>query len=262
METDAITTLLRDVAAAVITPRFRALAQAEVMEKNPGDLVTVADREAEVLITDALRAAYPGTVVLGEEASAADPAVLTRYAGASHSFTVDPVDGTRNFVHGSPDHAVMAAELREGAVTRSWIWQPQHETLFVAERGAGVRRDGVALAPAVPHDGVPRGATSRRSWVGRAFPGLDPLALTWVCCGVDYPQLLTGGIDYLLYSGSRPWDHAPGLLMLTELGGAVVTLDGAPYDPRAIDSAPLVAARDADLADRVARIVSAEIARS
>ena len=54
VDTDAVLTLLQDVAAEVINPRFRALANHEVQEKNPGDLVTIADHEAEVLITKAL----------------------------------------------------------------------------------------------------------------------------------------------------------------------------------------------------------------
>jgi fructose-1,6-bisphosphatase/inositol monophosphatase family enzyme len=122
VDTDAITTLLQDVAAEVVTPRFRSLSADEVSEKNPGDLVTVADREAEVLITAALTRAYPDAVVLGEEASAGDPAVLDRYAAAEHAFTVDPVDGTRNFVQGSPDHAVMAAELRGCQIQDRTAW--------------------------------------------------------------------------------------------------------------------------------------------
>ena len=109
MDTDAVLALIQEVAAEVIDPRFRSLTDGQVTEKKPGDLVTVADREAEVLITRALLAAHPDAVVLGEEASHADPSLLQRYSAAPHSFTVDPVDGTKNFVHGSPDHAVMVA---------------------------------------------------------------------------------------------------------------------------------------------------------
>ncbi len=65
MQTDEVMALLQQVAADVVTPRFRALADGQVHEKNPGDLVTVADREAEVLITAALQAAYPDALVLG-----------------------------------------------------------------------------------------------------------------------------------------------------------------------------------------------------
>ena len=128
MDTDAVLTMLQDVAEQVINPRFRSLDAGEVHEKRPGDLVTAADHEAEVLITAALLDAYPDAVVLGEEAYAQDPALLGRFSTADHAFTVDPVDGTKNFVHGSKDHAVMVAEVRDGQVTRSWIWHPQHET--------------------------------------------------------------------------------------------------------------------------------------
>ena len=178
MDTDAITTLLQDVAAEVITPRFQSLDEGEVHEKSPGDLVTVADHEAEVLITEALQAAYPGTVVLGEEATAADPTLLDRFAAAPHGFTVDPVDGTKNFVHGSPDHAVMAAELRDGVVVRSWIWQPQHQRAYVAELGAGAWCNRTRLAVG-PVSDAPRGRTSRRAWVGRRLGDQPELTLTW-----------------------------------------------------------------------------------
>ena len=59
VDTDAVLALLQDVAAEVINPRFRALAAGEIHEKKPGDLVTDADREAEVLITAALVARLP-----------------------------------------------------------------------------------------------------------------------------------------------------------------------------------------------------------
>lgn len=252
LETDDVSTLLRDVAAEVITPRFRALDADEIAEKNPGDLVTIADREAEVLITEALSAAYPDAVVLGEEAASLDPSVLEHYAGAAHAFTVDPVDGTKNFVHGSPDHAVMAAELRDGVVVRSWIWQPQHELMYVAELGAGAYRNGERLTrtPA----GAPstwRGVTSRRRWIGRSLPGQAPLELTWISCGIDYPHLVEGDADYLLYHRTMPWDHAPGRLLVTESGGVLHHSDGAGYDPTRVHDIGLVAASDPAVADAV-----------
>ncbi|MGA8848109.1 MAG: inositol monophosphatase [Nocardioides sp.] len=249
MDTDAITTVLQEVAAAVITPRFRSLSDSEVLEKNPGDLVTVADHEAEVLVTAALQAAYPDALVLGEEATAADPSLLARFATAEHAFTVDPVDGTKNFVNGSPDHAVMVAELRDGVVVRSWIWQPQHERAYVAELGAGAYCNGVRLhldAAAGP----PSGRTSRRSWVGAVLPGAStlapqpPLQLTWASCGIDFPHLVEGDVHYLLYAATKPWDHAPGALLVTEAGGSIGTLPGGSYDPRYESRDGLVAAGD------------------
>ena len=69
LSTEAVLELLQSVAAEVITPRFRSLSNAQIDEKKPGDLVTVADHEAEELITRALLDAYPEAVVLGEEAT-------------------------------------------------------------------------------------------------------------------------------------------------------------------------------------------------
>lgn len=243
MQTDEVLSLLQDVAADVIEPRFRALGEGQVMEKGPGDLVTVADREAEVLITAALNRAYPDALVLGEEAAAADPTLLDRFRGVEHAFTVDPVDGTRNFVHGSPDHAVMAAELRGGEVVRSWIWQPQHRTAYVAERGAGAWRNGRRLQRP-PAGDRPRGATSRHRWLGRSLDSLPALTPTWTCCGVDYPKLVEGETDYLLYRRTMPWDHAPGSLLLSEAGGCTGTFAGSPYDAQAVLPSGLVAAAD------------------
>lgn len=235
LDTDAVLTLLQETAEEVINPRFRALTAEEVTSKtHPGDLVTVADREAEVLIARALREAYPDAMVLGEEAYAADASLLEAFREADHAWTVDPVDGTRNFVHGSPDHAVMAAEVVGGRPVRAWIWQPQHGVAWVAERGAGLWRDGERVERSAP----PRAdrdldiRTSHRKMVGGQLGPVGPLELTWISCGIDYPQLASGGCDGLVYRGTMPWDHAPGSLMVEEVGGVVGTVDGHPYYPR------------------------------
>lgn len=243
MESDDVLALLKDVAERVVNPRFRNLVADEVAEKNPGDLVTVADREAEVLITEALLEAHPDALVLGEEATATDDTLLERFRSADHAFTVDPVDGTKNFVSGSPDHAMMVAEVRGGEVQRSWIWQPQHELAYVAERGAGAWCNGRRLVRPPVGESL-RGITARRSWIGRALGALHALELTWVCCGVDYPHLAEGAADYALYRRPKPWDHAPGSLLLSEVGGFVGTFDGSPYRPQADLPLGLVSAAD------------------
>ncbi|TWE06883.1 inositol monophosphatase family protein [Rudaeicoccus suwonensis] len=255
MQTDQVLSLLQDVAAEVIQPRFRALADGEVMEKNPGDLVTVADREAEVAITAALRSAYPDALLVGEEAVAADASILAAASGAEHWFTIDPVDGTKNFVHGSPDHAVMVAELRGREVVRSWIWQPEHHLAYVAERGAGAFC-GDRRLPVVPRNADrPLGRTSRRKLVGTAFGHLPPLELTWVSCGIDYPKLAENACEYLLYRNAMPWDHAPGQLLVSETGGQLSYSDGTAYDPTSTQG-PLLAAGSSAVADRVRSAMS------
>jgi fructose-1,6-bisphosphatase/inositol monophosphatase family enzyme len=254
VRTQEVLELLQTVAAEVINPRFRTLREDQVAEKNPGDLVTVADREAEVRIVEALTAAYPDALILGEEATATDDTLVARFRAADHAFTVDPIDGTKNFVSGSVDHAVMAAELRGGEVVRSWIWQPQLERAYVAERGEGAWRNGERLVRP-PVTDPPRGVTSRRRWIGRSLGALPPLELTWVCCGVDYPQLVQGAADYLLYSGTKPWDHAPGSLLLEESGGFLGTFDGGPYRPQEDPPRGLVGAADRATYERVQGLV-------
>ena len=256
METEEILDLIKDVAEDVINPRFRALAAEDIAEKNPGDLVTVADRESEERITAALRIAYPDAVVLGEEATALDPDLLPRFRAADHAFTIDPVDGTKNFVAGSPDHAVMVAELRGGLVVRSWIWQPQHGRAYVAERGAGAWCNGVPITSA-PAGLKPRGVTSRRSWVGRVLGELPALELTWVCCGVDYPKVIEGAADYVLYWRPSPWDHSPGSLLLSESGGFLGTLEGEPYRPSEDTPGIIIGAADPDTFAWVSQLLRA-----
>jgi fructose-1,6-bisphosphatase/inositol monophosphatase family enzyme len=254
VETDVVLTLLQDVAEEVISPRFRALADEEVHEKGPGDLVTIADHEAESRIAAVLQRAYPDALILGEEATATDPSLLDRFKAADHAFTLDPVDGTKNFVKGSPDHAVMVAELRGSAVVRSWIWQPQHARGYVAERGAGAWCNGERLVRP-PLGPELRGVTSRRNWIGRALGALSALEVTWICCGVDYPKVVDGSADYALYRRAKPWDHAPGSLLLTEAGGYVGTFDGSPYRPQGDPPRGLITAADHATYDLVQGLV-------
>jgi len=246
LSTDAVLELMQSVAAEVITPRFRTLSASQIDEKLPGDLVTVADHEAEELITRALLHAYPDAVVLGEEAFAGSPELMPRFREADHGFTVDPVDGTKNFVHGSPDYAVMVAEVIGGETMRGWIWQPEHAVSWVAEHGGGVRRNG-ELVLRQPAGVQPQGATSIWSRRGRQPKGLPALIGSWVCCGVDYPKLIEGDADYVLYGHTYPWDHLPGTLMLREAGGAVSHRDGTPYDARSVSPGLVVAADAATL---------------
>ncbi|MEZ0579234.1 inositol monophosphatase [Nocardioides sp. MH1] len=252
MDTDAVLELMQDVAEQVINPRFRSLTESQISEKNPGDLVTVADHESEVLLTAALREAYPDAVILGEEAHAQDPALLHRFEAAEHGFTVDPVDGTKNFVHGSPDHAVMIGEVRSGEVVRGWIWQPQHHAAYVAERGAGAFLNGRRLDWSPLAEPPPPYRTARRAWVGRELPGLGVLELTWACCGVDYPRLIEGHARAIVYNHSKPWDHLAGSLLVQESGGWIGASDGGPFRPQDLGgglvSAPEKATYDAVVA--------------
>lgn len=231
MDTAAVTAAIRDVADAEILPKFRALADDEIIEKRPGDVVTVADRLAEQALTRIFRAANPDCLVVGEEGIYADPAPLKALPTAELAWVIDPIDGTRNFASGSPDFAVMVAEVRAGVTTRGWIWQPMHGRMYVAELGSGVRlNDEPVAARPVPEQLV--GALHGR--YGHPRPGVpEQVSLVRLagCCGVDYPNVVEGRRAFLGYWSMHPWDHLPGALMVTETGGRVATTDGRTYAP-------------------------------
>ncbi len=126
----------------------------------------------------------------------------------------------------------------------------------MAEKGAGAYRDGVRLHREVPEGDLLVGRTSRRDWIGGSFEGLPDMALTWVSCGIDYPKLVEGQTDYVLYRSAAPWDHAPGALLVSEAGGLVGQSDGSTYGPRDQPTGGLVAAASPAAYDRVCRALA------
>ncbi|WP_229123937.1 inositol monophosphatase family protein [Enemella evansiae] len=244
MTTDAVLELIKETAEQVIRPRWRALSSGDIAEKNPGDFVTVADQESEVLLTEALQRAYPDALIVGEEATAADPSLVDGLCRAEHAFVVDPVDGTRNFVEGTADYAVMIGEVRAGEIVRGWIWQPEHDAAWVAERGAGTWRNGERVTRRTPDPQLLRAETSMRSLRRSATPPqIAELAWTAFSCGIDYPRLCAGGNDVLVYRAIKPWDHIPGALLVRELDGVARLINGQDYQGQT-EGGPLVVGVD------------------
>ncbi|GAA1117615.1 inositol monophosphatase family protein [Nocardiopsis metallicus] len=239
IDIDAVTKILREAADTAVLPRFRALREDQVSEKSPGEIVTVADREAEEIIGLRLREVLDVPVV-GEEAASAAPDLVRALRNEPAAWLVDPVDGTKNFTRGSTAFAVMAALVREGRAVASWILRPIEGTVYTAELGSGAWRDGTRLhrAPAPERTGELRGAVQRRflspaerERVEAAAAGFAELGRGSGCAGVDYPRLAEGGLDFMLFSQTMPWDHAPGGLLLSEAGGLSLRPEGTPYRP-------------------------------
>jgi fructose-1,6-bisphosphatase/inositol monophosphatase family enzyme len=237
---DHVTRAIRDAAEHAVVPRFRTLESHAIAEKSPGDWVTDADHECEELLTASLLALEPGIPVVGEEASAADRTLLTDGHTHDRVWVLDPVDGTRAFIEGSPDFATMVALIEHGVTTAAWIWQPIHARMYTAVRGVGAHRDGHPIAP--PGDPGPRAgwrgllrtqsmpsALRTASDAGLARSGLrhTPIA----AAGVTYPLAACGELAYALYWRTLPWDHAPGALLAEEAGLTVARLDGTRYRP-------------------------------
>lgn len=253
MRTDEVLELIQRVADQVIVPRFRQLQAGEIEQKQPGDFVTVADRESEQLITDELLARIPGCVVVGEEATFANPGLFDAVSRTELCYVVDPVDGTRNFVEGRPDFAVMITECRSGTPVRCWVWQPEYQRAYLAEAGAGATLNGVAIKARSESPEHPLGATSLGKFFGFDADGaLSPVVRSAWCVGIDYPRVLAGELDYLIYKNLKPWDHLPGALLLRETGGVSQRFDGLDYTPD-FRGPGLIAAATPEIADAVRR---------
>ncbi|WP_282792578.1 inositol monophosphatase family protein [Streptomyces sp. CC224B] len=258
--------VVREAAAAEITPRFRQLADGDVVQKSgPHDLVTVADRRAEEHLTRELTALLPGSVVVGEEAVHADPASYDAIAGGAPVWIVDPVDGTRQFVHGDPGFCTLVALALDGVVLASWTYAPALDTFAVAVRGRGATLNGARLERAgAPAPGRPLTvATShpdfttedqKRSLLGLHAEGLAPRPCG--SAGLEYLAVARGELDAIAFTWELAWDHAAGLLLVEEAGGAHLTRDGVPFALTGGNALPFTAARDEATARRVAQALA------
>ena len=232
---DTVSDLLRSVASELILPRFRVLQSDEVFQKAPGDLVTVVDREVEARLDPELRALLPGSRVVGEEATAQGGSMLG-HINAGWVWTVDPLDGTANFVAGLEAFALMVGLLRDGIPIAGWILSPTSGALAVAEAGGGALLDGRPIMISHPPSDPRSMALTRllppelkQAWEAS---GLETqFEVGSGCAGVEYPALIAGSWRSMFFWRTLPWDHVPGCLLVTEAGGHVARLDGSAYLP-------------------------------
>ena len=253
-----VDSILRAASEAEILPRFRRLAAADIRTKSgPLDMVTDADEGAERLIAAALAERFPGCLVVGEEASSADPTLADRLGTAPLAFVVDPVDGTANFAAGMAIFGCMAAAFVHGEVVAAWIHDPVGQDSLISAEGQGawiVGADGARGAPLRAAGPVPVermvGCVSygylmepMKSHVAARLPRL---AKTWqLGCAAHEYRLLAGGHTHLsLYNRLMPWDHAPGWLIHREAGGYSAHFDGSPYRPSTARAGGLICAPD------------------
>lgn len=250
---DEVSDLVREVARTVVLPRYQHLRAGDVQEKAPGDLVTIADQEAEAALTAGLSRLLPGSAVVGEEAVAADPQVLGRLRDAGPVWLVDPVDGTANFAAGHIPFAVMVALLQDGESVAAWILDVVGDRIVVAEAGSGAYVDGVrvhtrtdaaaatALCGSVTTRYLPDDlrfeVASRAERLGAVTPGRH-------CAGYEYPAVVSDEQQFAMFWRILPWDHVPGSLVVREAGGTVRHLDGGAYRPADEQRGLLVAAND------------------
>lgn len=254
----AVGDAMRRVADAEIRPRFRALADGQIHLKGPGDYVTEADLEAELALTPLLKEILDAPVV-GEEAASKDASVEAVLATDEVAWTVDPVDGTANFVNGSATYAVMVGLVEAGRPVGGWILHPETGHLYEGLEGVGAFVDGHPLAGVEHTRGeearaaigdVRRGGVSVkyasdevRAGLLAAERELGDFGQLRMCAGFDYADLVTEQVGYLVYTRAKAWDHVPGAAIAAECGYTVGRVDGSGYVTAQTEGAPLLAAR-------------------
>src|SRR5213595_2685272 len=233
-------------AARGLNRDFGELAELQVAKKAPADFVSAADLKAEQTIFEALTKARPGYGFLGEESGS--------HAGTdkTHTWMVDPLDGTTNFLHSIPHFAISIALVREGTPIAGLIYNPANDEFFTAERGKGAffndRRMRVAarkrLADAVvccalPHHGRGDLALFRREMgaIQDKVAGLRRFG----AAALDLAYVAAGRFDAYWERVLSPWDFAAGVLLVREAGGFVTGLDG---EERTMEAGDVIAGNE------------------
>ena len=213
-------------------------------------MVSDADREAEEAITALLQAERPDDGILGEEGASIEGTTGRRWV-------VDPLDGTTNYLYGIPAWVVsVAVDDADGGLV-GVVFDATRDELFAAERGAGATangapirvRDGAPLERALIATGFGYDADRRArqsELIRTVLPRVRDIRRAGAAA-LDLAWLAAGRLDGYWERGLHPWDWAAGRLIVTEAGGVVHDLPGAPHGlvaagPSLIDElAPLVA---------------------
>jgi myo-inositol-1(or 4)-monophosphatase len=207
------------------------------------DIVTVMDQRAQDLLRSRLHSARPQDGFLGEEEGGAD-------ARSQITWVVDPIDGTVNYLYGIPSYAVsVAAVVGDPSTAGAWrpvagaVVNPVTQEAFHARLGGGAgRRVGSgpdeALRLAEPPDlsqalvGTGFGYDARRRvWQGRVLAEVlgEVRDIRRIgSAALDLCAVAAGSLDCYFERGLNAWDMAAAWLVVTEAGGAVTGLAGAP----------------------------------
>lgn len=227
--------LMRQVAAQVVMPRFRNLAAGDVREKAPDDLVTIADQESERALNEGLSRLLPEASLVGEEAVAADPAILQKL-GHGLNWIIDPIDGTGNFAAGRAPFGIMVALVDGGETLAGWMLDPLTGRLCHAWTGRGATIDGATVkaresgeTPLIAGISTLYIAEPRRGETLARAQGRLRVVDIPRCAAEQYPRIVLGVNDVALFERTLPWDHAAGALFVHEAGGRVARTDGSPY---------------------------------
>jgi myo-inositol-1(or 4)-monophosphatase len=203
----------------------------QVSLKGPANFVSLADKRAEEMLYEDLSKARPGYGFLGEEGGSREG------ADKSHSWIVDPLDGTTNFLHGIPHFAISIGLQRDGVLIAGLIYNPANDELYTAERGKGAflndqrlrvagrrQMNDCVIACGLPHIGRGDHELSRREMAAlqEKVAGLRRFG----AASLDLAFVAAGRLDGYWERNLQPWDIAGGQIILREAGGIVSGIQG------------------------------------
>ena len=206
-------------------------------KKGTIDLVTEVDVAVERMFRDLIAERFPDHDVLAEELGGS----ATVPAGACWIF--DPIDGTTNFAHGLPIFCASLALEIDGVPEVAAVYDPNRKELFTAERGGGAFLNGIplrvsssaSLVDALLVTGFPYDVHARvDEIVGlfAAFVGQARAVRRLGSAAIDLCWVAAGRMDGFWESDLKAWDIAGGALIVSEAGGRVTALNGAPFESR------------------------------
>jgi myo-inositol-1(or 4)-monophosphatase len=219
------------MAGELLLERYGGPAHGVESKSSATDLVSDADRVSEAAVKELLAAERPDDGLLAEEGSAQESASGRRWV-------VDPLDGTINYLYKLPTWCVsVALEDEQGGVV-AVVHDPLRDETFTAWRGQGAHLNGHEIhvsgeerpERALIATGFSYSAEVRASQaevVSRVLPRFRDIRRAGAAA-LDLAYLAAGRLDGYYERGLKPWDWAAARLLVTEAGGAVAELPGAP----------------------------------
>ena len=195
--------------------------------KGDGSPVTAADRAAETVARDWIRSRFPEDGILGEEFGLEKP-------DAARRWVLDPIDGTKSFIHGVPLWGTLVAIVEGERVLAGAVYAPPTQELVAAAIGEGAWFNGErtyvsqtgslsAATLLTSDDRFPGRPTRRARW--NALADTSRIVRTWGDC-YGYLLLATGRADIMVDDLMNPWDAAAVQVVIEEAGGRFTDLAG------------------------------------
>ena len=212
-------------AGTIIIRAMKRLDTIKIAEKQPNDFVTEVDQRVEQEIISIIHKAYPSHSILGEEGG--------EIAGDDFQWIIDPIDGTRNFIHGFPHFAVSIAVAYKNKIEHGVIYDPVRQELFTASRGKGAKlndhRIRVSQRKTLEECLFGTGFAYRHKDKNAPLPGKILQSILPICGDIrragaatlDLAYVACGRLDGFWELGLQRWDIAAGILLVKEAGGMI-----------------------------------------